>query len=163
MLKKWMAALLAALMLLTLPALGEAAYESVRINFEGGFSLSLPSDWVSFEADGEAMEHGVGYVLGTVDGSRLLYIQQWQTEHSTLAELEEALRAREDVQVLTGDNSGNNAFLMYGMNDRDCTGCLTIHSGSVLNLMFTPQSDQEYMAVAAAIMDSCRWIEAEEE
>lgn len=161
--KRWLATLLAALALATGCASGEAAYESVRINFEGGFSLSVPSDWVSYEADDEARAQGIGYVLGSVDGSRLMYVQQWQTERETLKELEEALRSQEDVQILTGDLGGDKAFLMYAMNDRDCTGCLTLHAGTVLNLMFTPQSDAEFMAMAAAIMDSCRWIEAEEE
>ena len=156
-------ALLALLMaLVCVSGSAEALYEAVRVDFEDGFSLTVPADWVSFEANGEALEHGILYVLGSADGARQMYVQQWDTQYETLSQLEEALRERDDLQLLNPESIGSNAFLMYGFTDRDCTGCLTVHSGTVLNLMFAPQSDAEFMAIVATIMDSCRWIEVDE-
>lgn len=150
--KKILVCLLALLMLGSF-AFAEMPYESIRMEFEDGFALDLPSDWMRYDVDAELADRGFIYCLGASDASRLLYVQRWAADYATLSELQEDLAAQENVSI--GANISENAtFLMYTITDSDCSGCMTLFDGSVLNLLFTPQSDAENMLIAATIIES---------
>lgn len=134
-------------------ASAEAPYESIHVEFEDGFALDLPTDWMRYDVDTESAEQGFIYALGAADASRMLYIQRWAADYATLDELKSVLAEQENVTV--GSNVSENAeFLMYSIADSDCSGCMTLFNGSVLNLLFTPQSDAENMLIAANIIES---------
>ena len=141
--------------LLALPAL--AAGDTVRMDFEDGFSLELPSQWVTFEVPDVLSDQGIAYMLGTPDAARVVYIQLWNTQYESLDALRADLSKREDIDLPAAQEDGS--FLIYNFTGQDTSGCLTLHNDHVLNLMFKPQSDPDGMAIAAKIMESCKWVE----
>ena len=143
---------LLALILLGALASAEEIRDTVRVQFEDGFALSLPSDWVSYEVAPELADSGFIYCLGSADGAQLMYIQRWNAGYAELNELESALASREEIELRT--TADGNRFLMYNFADADCSGCVTLFNGSVLNLLVLPQTDSECMLTAAMIMES---------
>ena len=152
--KKMICCILALLAICT-AALGEAPYEAIRLNFEDGFSLSLPADWVSYEVSDELSEQGFLYCLGSADAARLMYIQRWSTDCADLDELKAELELRDEIALGSSLASASGTpFLMYSFSEADCSGCMTLLDGDVLNLLFLPQSDDDAMLIAATVMDS---------
>lgn len=151
MFKKTLCLLLLAV-LFALPVSAENAESSVQVQFEDGFSLQLPTDWVSFEVTSEMAESGVIYCLGNADASRLLYVQRWSAPFSDLDALRAELESASNVVLRSADS--DSPFLMYNLADSDASGCIALFADGVLNLLFTPQSDTDYMLVAATIMES---------
>ena len=144
-----------ALLTICAAALGEMPYETVRLDFEDGFSLLLPADWVSYEVPGELSEQGFLYCLGSADGAQLMYVQRWSTGCSDLDELKADLELRDEISLGSNLESASGApFLMYSFTEADCSGCMTLLDGDVLNLLFLPQSDDDAMLIAANVMDS---------
>lgn len=146
---------LLALLAIGAAALGEMPYESVRLEFEDGFSLALPTEWVSYEVPGELTEQGFLYCLGSADGAQLLYIQRWPTDCGNLDDLRTALQSHEEISLGSNlESASGTPFLMYSFNEADCSGCMTLLNGDVLNLLFSPRSDDDAMLIAANVMDS---------
>lgn len=152
--KKMICCILALLAICT-AALGEMPYETVRLNFEDGFSLSLPASWVSYEVPGELSEQGFLYCLGSSDAAQLMYIQRWPSDCIDLDGLKTELVSRDEIVLGSSLASASGAsFLMYNFAEADCSGCMTLLDGDVLNLLFLPQSDENAMLIAATVMDS---------
>lgn len=136
-------------------ACAETLYDCVRIRFEDGFSLSVPADWVSYEVSDADAANGYLYCLGSADGSRLMYIQRWASDYACVEDLQAALETREDIVLRSASTTGNGVeFLMYNFSEWDASGCMTLYGGSVVNLLFIPQSDAENMLIAASTMES---------
>jgi len=148
--KKLLCCLLALICLLP-AAIAEPA-DSVNVTFEDGFTLCLPSDWVSYEVDPALAEKGYIYCLGSADGAQLMYIQRWNTDLITAEALRAELEARSEIILSASEAS--NGFLMYNFADSDCSGCAALFDGSILNLLFTPQSNPEMMLTAATVLES---------
>ena len=143
------------LILMMCTACAEALYDTVRVTFEDGFSLSVPSDWVSYQVCEENAQDGYLYCLGTSDGSRLMYIQRWAAEYADLEALQADLEACPDITLRSASvNAQGVEFLMYNFTDLDASGCMTFCEDSVINLLFIPQSDTENMLIAASTMES---------
>lgn len=154
--KNWMrrmAAVLIALAALCAAAAAETLYDTVRLTFEDGFSLSVPADWVSYEVPDELADEGYCYCLGSADGERLMYIQLWPTSCEDLDALREMLSVRDEIVLREGSEDQTN-FLMYNFVEEDCSGCATLLGDRVLNLLFIPQSDADNMLIAATVMES---------
>lgn len=149
--KKLLCCLLALISLISM-AIAEEPAPSVNVTFEDGFSLSLPADWVSYEVDSALAENGYIYCLGSADGAQLMYIQRWATDLATIDDLRVALDARDEIELSAAEAS--NGFLMYSFSGADCSGCAALFNGSILNLLFTPQSDSEMMLIAATALES---------
>ena len=137
-----------------MPALSESTYHSVRLEFEDGFSLSIPADWVSYEVAPELQEQGYLYCLGSQDGARLMYVQLWPSSCADLNELQSQLETRDDIILRPTGSEEESPFLLYNFAEGDCSGCMTLLDGNVLNLLFTPQSDADNMLIAATVMES---------
>ena len=148
--KKLLCCLLALLALIP-AALSEKA-DIVNVTFEDGFTLSLPADWVSYEVSAELQESGFIYCLGSTDGAQLMYIQRWNTDIATIEDLRSALELREEIKLSA--TQASNDFLLYSFTDADCSGCAALLNDSILNLLFTPQSDSEMMLIAATALAS---------
>lgn len=147
--------LLLALLSLTVPALAESAPQSVRLAFEDGFSLSLPSGWVCYDVAPELAADGYIYCLGSTDGAHLMYIQRWASDLNTLEDLVAVLENRNEIELRsTNTSDSGNAFLMYHFSGSDSCGGMLLHDGSILNLIFTPQSDNALMITAATALAS---------
>ena len=148
--KKLLCCLLALIALLP-TALAEGT-DTVKVTFEDGFTLSLPADWMSYEVAPELQNIGFIYCLGSEDRTQLMYIQRWNTDIASIEDLRAALEVRAEIKLSASQVS--NDFLLYSFNDSDCSGCAALLDGSILNLLFTPQSDSEMMLIAATALAS---------
>lgn len=148
--KKLLCCLLALIALI--PAVFAEGTDSVNVTFEDGFTLSLPADWVSYEVAPELQESGFIYCLGSADGTKLMYVQRWNTDIASIEDLRAALEVREEIKLSASQAS--NDFLLYSFTGSDCSGCAALFDGSILNLLFTPQSDSEMMLIAATALAS---------
>lgn len=144
--KKMLVCLTVALCLCAVSALAEAGVFTLR--FDEGFSLTLPSGWVSYPAG----EGPIRYALGAGDGVRFLYILAQPTEIEDFDDMRAAIEARGDcgkTSPLELNGRDFAAFIAPGLN---ASGCATIHNGELITFLFTPQDDSEYMLLAAQIM-----------
>ena len=121
--------------------------------FEDGFSLSIPEGWVSYPS-GDAGEPDIRYVLGDADGSRYMYIQRRATALEDIDALDAALTAHESYEKTGELRFNGQTFLAFIAADLNASGCMTILDGHLLTFIFTPQTDSDYMLLAAEIMDS---------
>ena len=139
-------------------ACAEDLYESSRLTFEDGFTLSLPSDWVSYALSPELAEAGYIYCLGSADSSQLMYIQRWASDMTSIDDLAASLEARDEIEnPITGMSDSGHPFLMYNFADRDASGCMQLFDGSILNFIFTPQSSNDLMLTAAFLIATAQF------
>ena len=127
--------------------------ESFTLRFDEGFSLTLPSGWVSYPAG----EGPIRYALGAGDGVRFLYILAQPTEIEDFDAMRAAIEARGDcgkTSPLELNGRDFAAFIAPGLN---ASGCATIHNGELITFLFTPQDDSDYMLLAAQIMAGIRF------
>lgn len=132
--------------------LAEEPYDSVSVTFEDGFTLPLPADWVSYAVDPTLSEQGYIYCLGTTDGAQLMYIQRWATDLTDMNALRDAMAARDEIELRDSENT-DSASLFYSFTAADASGCMLLYEGSILNLVFTPQSDASLMLTAAMVAE----------
>lgn len=134
------------------PPVQNAQAVGVTVEFEDGFSLVFPEGWMSYEVSDEAAETGVYYCLSDADGARWLYIQKWNTDCADIDALDALIRRTEKPQSSTVHEFNGTQFIVYDLAEGDVSCCATLLDGCVLNFVFTPQSDAEYMATAVQII-----------
>ena len=126
----------------------------IQLGFEDGFSLELPEGWLYHDRSAEMAEAGVAYCLSDAAGACSLYIQVWNTDCADLNEFK-ALIDRTTQPQTSGVYAFNGTdFVVYDLTEGDVSCCAALLDGRALNFVFTPQSDADYMAVAAGIMSS---------
>ena len=134
--------------------LEQQAPAAVRIGFEDGFALELPEGWLYHAVTEEMAEQGVVYCLSNAEGTGWIYIQNWYTDCETLDELK-ALIDRTTLLQTSGIYTFNGTgFVVYDLSEGDVSCCAALMDGRALNLVFTPQSDADFMAVAAQILNT---------
>ena len=144
--RKMLVCLAVALCLCGMAAQAEAGAFTLR--FDEGFTLTLPSRWVSYPAG----EGPIRYALGAGDGVRFLYILAQPTDIVDFDAMRAAIEARGDcgkTSPLELNGRDFAAFIAPGLN---ASGCATIHNGELITFLFTPQDDSDYMLLAAQIM-----------
>ena len=127
---------------------------TVRMGFEDGFSLELPEGWLCHAVTEEMAEQGVVYCLSDAAGAGWLYVQLWTIDCEYLDELRDLIDRTTQIQT-SGiyDFNGTN-FVVYDLIEGDVSCCAALLNGKALNLVFTPQSDGDFMAVAAQILNT---------
>lgn len=146
--KKIICALMALVMLCGLAA----AEGSVRLGFAEGFRLDLPEGWLHYEVSEEMQQQGVLYCLSDAEAARWLYIQRWDGECADADALLELVNTTA-APVSSGKFDFNGSeFVIYDLEEGDVSCCATILNGSILNFVFTPQSDAEFMVTAAQVI-----------
>lgn len=130
--------------------------ETVSVAFEEGFALELPADWKYYPLSAEMAEMGVIYCLSDAAGERWMYIQSWQSECEDMEALLEVISAASDPE-----NSGIRAFdggefIIYNIAAENVSCCAAMLGDQVLNFVFTPQNDMDYMAQAVQIIGTFR-------
>ena len=127
---------------------------TVRIGFEDGFALELPEGWLYHPVTEKMAEQGVVYCLSDAAGAGWLYIQSWSTECADMEALKELIDTTADIQSSGIYAFNGTDFVVYDMQEGDVSCCAALLDGQVLNLVFTPQSDADFMAVAAWILST---------
>ena len=130
------------------------ASTAVRVGFEDGFALELPEGWLYHAVTEEMAEQGVVYCLSNAEGTGWLYIQNWQTDCETLDELKELIDRTALLQTSGIYSFNGTGFVVYDLSEGDVSCCAALLDGRALNLVFTPQSDADFMAVAAQILNT---------
>lgn len=154
--KKWICAL-AALMMICTFALAELE-SPVRLGFEEGFSLELPEGWRYYDVNEQMAEAGVLYCLSDAEGARWLYIQSWESDCADADRLLGLVNASASP-VNSGKYTFNGVdFVVYDLKEGDVSCCATLMNGSILNFVFTPQSDSAFMATAAQVIGTFELI-----
>lgn len=131
-----------------------AAADTVRIGFEDGFSLELPDGWLYHPTTEDMSRDGVIYCLSDADGAGWLYIQLWNTDCAELTDLKALIDRTTDIQTSGIYSFNGTNFVVYDLTEGDVSCCAALLNGKALNLVFTPQSDADFMAVAAQILNT---------
>jgi len=150
--------IISAMLLLCFCASAQEA-DTFTLWFEEGFSLDLPQGWVSYPTDASAQLSDIRYILSDSEAQRYMYIMYRPTTFADIAALDSAVAADEAFDK-TGDLVFDGcSFIAFAMPGQDLSGCMTLHDGHLLTFVYSPQSDSEYMMLAASIMDTFNCIE----
>ena len=124
----------------------------LTLAFEDGFSLELPADWLHYEVSDEMAQSGVLYCLSDASGERWLYIQSWITDCTDVNALCALIQETSQPQTSGVYDFNGTQFVVYDLTDADVSCCAALLNGRVLNFVFTPQSDSDFMVIAARII-----------
>ena len=144
--RKMLVCLAVALCLCAVSALAEAGTFTLRV--DEGFTLTLPSGWVSYPAG----EGPIRYALGAGDGVRYLYILAQSTDIVDFDAMRGAIEARGDCGRTSPLELNGRDFAAFIAPEMNASGCATIHNGELITFLFTPQDESDYMLLAAQIM-----------
>ncbi len=126
----------------------------VTLAFEDGFTLELPEGWRYHEVSDEMAEQGVYYNLSDSTGNYHLYIQSWLTDCQNMDGLKELIDRTVSPQSSGIYAFNDTDFVVYDLSAGDVSCCAALKNGHILNFVFTPQSDPDFMLTAAQIMSS---------
>ena len=132
----------------------------VKLAFEDDFALELPEGWLCYNLSGEMAEKGVLYCLSDASGERWLYIHRWTTDCADMNDLSALIERATHPQTSGVYNFNGTDFLVYDIMEGDVSCCAALMDGYILNFVFTPQSDANFMAAAAGIMSSFTLLES---
>ena len=163
--KKLLALVMALMMLLCSAAVAEEIvyeefFDGTWVQFEEGFELYLPSDWLVLESTEEELEAGIAFSVCSPDEAYYMALM-WQGLEAelTIEELQAALvEAGFAVEPLEVNNI---ALLVMGDAENDTLsfiGMDAAESGYYI-FLFTPMSDENLQTLAAVIASSLRNIE----
>ena len=142
------------ILLISFSAMAQNA-DTFTLWFEEDFSLDLPAGWVSYPTDGE---NDLRYILGNSEGNRHMYIFSRPTTYESIDDLNAAIAA-DSTYEKTGDLVfDGHSFIAFAIPGQDVSGCMTLQGGNLLTFVYSPQSDYDYMMLAASIMDTFRSI-----
>ncbi len=136
----------------------EAAVGTVTLGFEDGFALDLPADWKHYPLTKEMADMGVLYCLSDAAGERWMYIQSWQSDCADMNQLLEVISAASDPGNSGIREFNGTEFIIYNLADGNVSCCATMAGGRVLNFVFAPQNDMNFMASAVQIIGTFREI-----
>ena len=124
----------------------------VTLAFEDGFSLELPADWLHYEVSDEMAQSGVLYCLSDAAAERWLYIQSWSTDCADIDAFCALIQETAQPQTSGVYEFNGTQFVVYDLTDEDVSCCAALLNDRVLNFVFTPQSDSDFMVIAARII-----------
>lgn len=124
----------------------------LTLAFEDGFSLELPADWLHYEVSDEMAQSGVLYCLSDAAANRWLYIQSWITDCADIDALCALIQETAQPQTSGVYEFNGTQFVVYDLTDEDVSCCAALLNDRVLNFVFTPQSDSDFMVIAARII-----------
>ena len=124
----------------------------LTLAFEDGFSLELPADWLHYEVSDEMAQSGVLYCLSDAAANRWLYIQSWSTDCADIDALCALIRETAQPQTSGVYEFNGTQFVVYDLTEGDVSCCAALLGDRVLNFVFTPQSDSDFMVIAARII-----------
>ncbi|MBQ3575431.1 MAG: hypothetical protein IJA26_07155 [Clostridia bacterium] len=136
----------------------EAVVEAVSLAFEDGFALDLPADWKHYPLTQEMADMGVIYCLSDAAGARWMYIQKWNTDCADMDALLEVVSAASDPGNSGIREVNGTEFIIYNIAAENVSCCAAMLGDQVLNFVFTPQTDMDFMAQAVQIIGTFREV-----
>ena len=158
--KKFFALLLMMAMLLTGAALAEAPFEGVWVQFDAGFEVLMPGEWLEMEVTEEMIASGIFYAACSPDGANTVQMS-WaaleapMTIEEIRAELDTVYPGAEivefnGIEFVSASDTVNDLFSMTALDGVDL---------GMYTFWFTPDSDEAFVETAVAIATSIRNIE----
>lgn len=162
MMKKMIAMLLLAFtVMMAGAAVAEGApFEGTWVQFEEGFEILLPSEWLELEVTEEMIAGGVAYAACSPDGANTVQISWSALEAEMTVQDVEAALATEYSDVSIVEFNGV-AFVSFVDEANDLFGMAAL-DGVDLGMYifwFTPNSDAAFVDTAVAVATSIRNIE----
>ena len=153
--------LVAAMMMMTFAfgAMAEAPFEGAWVQFDAGFEIYLPNDWLELEIAEEDMEAGIYYAVCSPDGAHVVQLT-WNAldaEYTLEALQAELATAYPDAEIgVLNDIS----FVGYtdAENDMNVLVALDGEEPGLYGFWFYPASDETFAETGIAIMQSIRLI-----
>lgn len=162
MMKKWLALVLALVMMpACVPAVAEnPLFEGTWVQFEGGFEIYCPVDWVEYEVTEEEKAQGIIYTAGSGDETRLMQLGWYALPQEVTIDAMQAALAQSFVIVEKVKVNGID-LLCAGDADYDSLMFVALSEGEpgYYMFVFTPMSDTVLQGYAAAIAGSLRTIQ----
>lgn len=141
-------------------AVAEAPFDGVWVQFEDGFEILLPAEWLELEATEEMIESGIFYAVCSPDGANTVQISWSALEAEMTAQELQAALATEypDAEVLAFNGI---EFIGFSDEENDIFGMAALDSVDLgmYIFWFTPNSDEAFADTAVAIATSIRNIE----
>lgn len=140
--------------------LANAPFEGVWVQFEDGFEILLPADWLELELQEEWIAGGIFYAACSPDGANTVQLAWTALETEMTAQQIQA-----DLATVYPDASVMeiNGIEFIGMtdveNDMFCMSALDGAEPGLYMFWFTPNSDAAFVDTAVAIATSIRNIE----
>lgn len=159
--KKFFALMLTLLMLLMAgTAMAEAPFEGVWVQFEDGFEIMLPADWLEIELQEEWIAGGIFYAACSPDGANTVQLA-WTplAAEMTIQEVCAELAAADPEAEVIEFNGIEFVSLADVENDMFCMAALDGAEPGLYMFWFTPNSDEAFVDTAVAIAGSIRNIE----
>ena len=138
----------------------EQLYDGAWVQFEDGFEIYLPADWVEFETTPEMNAGGIFYLCGTEDAEYTCAMTWSPLEaECTVEEAHQELAAAYPGAELVEVNG--IALIVFGdaENDQLTFAALDATEPGVYLFIFTPMSDENFRVLASAIAASLRITE----
>ena len=170
--KKLLALVLALLMLLSSAAFAEETaavvseeivfeemFPGTWIQFDQGFEMYLPSDWLVLEATEEEQAMGIAFSIASPDGAYLMTMAWSALEvEASILDVQEVMAARYPVELIEVNGIG---MLVVGDPDNDTISIIAMDGAEpgYYSLVFAPMSNEELRAYATVIVASLRNIE----
>ena len=135
----------------------EELFDGAWVQFEDGFELYLPADWVEFETTEEMNAKGIFFIAGTEDMSYSCTLA-WQPLEAecTLEELQPTMAAKyPDAEVVEVNGVGLIAYTDAENNLLNCVAMDAAEPGFYL-FAFSPADDEEFQNLAGLIAASIR-------
>lgn len=133
-----------------------AAFEGTWVQFEDGFEVYLPSDWLVLDVTQEMADAGIFYAVSSPDGARSMQVAWAESVDAATAEDVKAQleTTYSGVEIL---NINGVDFVSYDDLDSDCAGIAALDpNGGMFLFNFYPASDEELAPMAATIASSIR-------
>ena len=134
----------------------DAAFEGSWVQFEDGFEIYLPNEWMVLDLTDEMIQSGVFYAVASPDGARNMQVA-WSEDagaadaNAVKTQLEATYT---EVQVL---NINGIDFVTYVDAQNDSTGIVALGAnGDMFVFNFYPASDEAYAPIAVTIATSIR-------
>ena len=159
--KKILALVLSLMMILIcIPAMTEGTevlFEGTWVQFEGGFEIYRPADWVEYEVTEEEREQGILYIAGSEDETRLMQLGWFALPQAVTIDAMQASLAQSFVIVEKMNVNGID-LLCAGDADYDSLMFIALSEGEpgYYMFVFTPMSDTVLQGYAAVIAGSLR-------
>ena len=140
------------------PAPENAAFEGSWVQFEDGFEIYLPNDWVVVDPTDAMKQAGIFYSVTSPDSARSMQVAWAEaTGVSTVDDLKTQLATAYPTATVVTINGVD--FVTYEDTANNSTGIVALDgNGGMFIFNFTPASDEAYGPIALTIASSIRNI-----
>ena len=163
--KKLLALVMALIMLLSSAAVAEEIvyeqfFDGTWVQFEDGFEIYLPSEWLELEVTDEMLEGGIFYAVMSPDGAytcQMIWsaLDAEYTYEEALAEVDAIYPGAELLEV------NGIGLICFADAENDILGFAALDGAEpgLYMFFFTPMADENLQLLASVIASSLRLIE----